>query len=426
MAVDIGKSVISSAANKVFRKLSNTAGSAIRSIPDMAQNSSDSGKATVEPGPFSTGNLQFPLDVESGVEVGNHGHYIMFYINEQENAKLSMSEPEDREGKATTSVIEQRQKLNIEKAKQKLIDSYSNTAVIPEFEGQPATTIQYNENIFIDENNYDKKIKELERSSKLIKNTDGRELEYGAMQNRREYATASVVRAPTRRLKTAIAMYMPPNIQTTYGAQYTDTEIGTFTESAFDVYDALVAGRFEDAANSVVDGLEGIEQLVLKGLLGAAGALPGLGGLAELEAFREGRIFSNRMELAFKGVDKRQFQYTFKMIPKSQREAEEIRKIVTAFKFNMLPEFKGGSNMGRQLTVPNTFDIEYMYNGEHNSYIHKISTCFLENVAVNYGGDRYTTHAYDGKSGAPPTETTMTLSFKEIETMTRERIFEGY
>tara|TARA_S200002703_G_scaffold159883_1_gene175253 strand:+ start:6731 stop:7987 length:1257 start_codon:yes stop_codon:yes gene_type:complete len=418
MAVDIGKSIISQVSNRTFRKLANTAGSAIRGIPDMLQNSSDAGKVTVELGPFSTGNYQFPLDVESGVEVGNHGHYIMFYINQQENAKLSMSEPEDREGKARTSTIEQRNK-------QKNIKSYSNTAVIPEFEGQPATTIQYNENIFIDENNYDEKIKELESSASLIKNADGRELEYGAIQNRK-YKTASVVRAPTRRLKTAIAMYMPPNIQTTYGAQYTDTEIGTFTESAFDIYDAFVARRYEDAAQSFVQGIEGAEQLLLKGLLGAAGALPGLGGIAELEAFREGRIFSNRMELAFKGVTKRQFQYAFKMIPKSQREAEEIKKIVTAFKYNMLPEFKGDSNMGRQLIVPNTFDIEYMYNGQHNSYIHKISTCFLENMTVNYGGDRYTTHDYDGESGAPPTETTMTLNFREIETMSRERIAEGY
>jgi hypothetical protein len=320
----------------------------------------------------------------------------MFYINEQENAKLSMSEPEDREGKAKTSTLEQRQKQQIKNS-----------------------DLEYG---FVDEKEYDKFLKSVEL---IGDNLDGRELEYGAIQNRK-YATASVVRAPTRRLKTAIAMYMPPNIQTTYGAQYTDTEIGTFTETAFDVYDAFVASRYDDAAQSFVQGLEGAEQLLLKGLLGAAGALPGLGGLAEMEAFREGRIFSNRMELAFKGVTKRQFQYTFKMIPKSQREAEEIRKIVNAFKFNMLPEFKGDTRMGRQLTVPNTFDIEYMYNGQHNSYIHKISTCFLENVTVNYGGDRYTTHAYDGKSGAPPTETTMTLNFREIETMSRERIAEGY
>ena len=250
-------------------------------------------------------------------------------------------------------------------------------------------------------------------------------VEYAFMGGARKYATASVERAPTRRLKTAIAMYMPPNIQTTYGAQYTDTEIGTFTESAFKVYDALVAARYDDAANSFVDALEGVEQLALKGLLGVAGALPGLGGLAEMESFREGRIFSNRMELAFKGVTKRQFQYTFKMIPKSQREAEEIRKIVSAFKFNMLPEFKGGSNMGRQLIVPNTFDIEYMYNGSHNSFIHKVSTCFLENATVSYGGERYSAHAAT-EDGAPPTETSLTLNFREIETMTRERIAEGY
>ena len=98
MAVDIGKSVISSVTNKTFRKLANSAGSAIRSIPDMLKNSSDSARA--EGGQYSTGNYQFPLDVESGVELGNHGHYIMFYINEQESAKLSMSSPEDREDKA--------------------------------------------------------------------------------------------------------------------------------------------------------------------------------------------------------------------------------------------------------------------------------------------------------------------------------------
>ena len=113
MAVDIGKSVISSATNKVFRKVANTAGSAIRSIPDMSQNSSDSARADAEGGQFSTGNLQFPLDVESGVEVGNHGHYIMFYINEQENAKLNMSIPEDREGKAKTSTLEERQRRQV-------------------------------------------------------------------------------------------------------------------------------------------------------------------------------------------------------------------------------------------------------------------------------------------------------------------------
>ena len=318
MAVDIGKSVISSVTNKTFRKLANSAGSAIRSIPDMLKNSSDSARA--EGGQYSTGNYQFPLDVESGVELGNHGHYIMFYINEQESAKLSMSVPEDREDKAKKSFIEQRQDKEIKNTEQEYSMLEEKSYVRGALSAAERARYEY-------------------LRGPAISNSQAG-IEYVNKNNFKEtksYKTASLVRRPTRRLKTAIALYMPTNVATTYGAQYTDQDIGTFTETAFDVLDGIKENRFGEAAESFVSGLEGVEQLVLKGLLGAAGKLPGLGGLAEVEAMREGRIFTNRMELAFKGVTKRQFQYAFKMIPKSQREAEEIRKIVTAFKYNMLP-----------------------------------------------------------------------------------------
>ena len=39
----------------------------------------------------STENLSFPLDVEGDPGIGNHGHYIMFFINAQEKAKLHLS-----------------------------------------------------------------------------------------------------------------------------------------------------------------------------------------------------------------------------------------------------------------------------------------------------------------------------------------------
>ena len=40
-----------------------------------------------------TNILEFPMDVASGdAALGNHGHYIMFYINEQDKAQLSMSD----------------------------------------------------------------------------------------------------------------------------------------------------------------------------------------------------------------------------------------------------------------------------------------------------------------------------------------------
>ena len=114
------------------------------------------------------------------------------------------------------------------------------------------------------------------------------------------------------------------------------------------------------------------------------------------------------------------------MIPKNEREADEIRKIVFAFKANMLPEFVAGRS-GRRLVVPNTFDIQYQYMGVSNEYLHHISTCILEDMSVTYGGDRYKTFNASSKGdGAPPVETSITLQFKELELITRERVFEGF
>jgi hypothetical protein len=200
-----------------------------------------------------------------------------------------------------------------------------------------------------------------------------------------------------------------------------------FTGDALNVYDNLTSSganqksAFESIKNMGTESLPTALTLMLQGTLGA---LPGLGGLREARGMMTGEIISDRLELAFKGVNKRQFQYTFKMLPKSAEESEEIMNIVHIFKTNMLPEFVGGNTGGRRMVVPNTFDIEYMYNGASNEYLHKIGTCVLENMTVSYGGDKYRTYSATDK-GAPPVETTITLAFKEMDLVTRESIMEG-
>ena len=50
--------------------------------------------------------------------------------------------------------------------------------------------------------------------------------------------------------------------------------------------------------------------------------IPGLQGASEVVDMQRGFIKAPQMELAFKGISKRQFQYTFVMMPKSEEEAE--------------------------------------------------------------------------------------------------------
>ena len=61
----------------------------------------------------STENLAFPLDVEGEPGLGNHGHYIMFYINAQEKARLQMGEARTGlDGKVVRSNIESEKQFN--------------------------------------------------------------------------------------------------------------------------------------------------------------------------------------------------------------------------------------------------------------------------------------------------------------------------
>ena len=130
------------------------------------------------------------------------------------------------------------------------------------------------------------------------------------------------------------------------------------------------------------------------------------------------------MELAFKGIGKRTFSYTFKMMPRSEDEANEVKRIVDMFKFHMLPEMTSGQR-GRFMSYPSTFDIKYMFLNTENNYLNKVSECYLETMDVNYGGDRFRAHK-GNTTGAPPIETSMTLTFKEIELITRDKAADGF
>ena len=84
----------------------------------------------------------------------------------------------------------------------------------------------------------------------------------------------------------------------------------------------------------------------------------------------------------------------------------------------MHPEISTG---GLFYVYPSTFDIAYYFNGTENSNINKISTCVLEDLAVDYGGQGFNTFN-DGM----PTEVNLSLKFRELEVLTRERIEKGY
>ena len=377
--------------------------------------------------PHSVDNLQFPIDVDSDPGLGNHGHYMMFYINQQDHAKLKFGDPAEPKQDGKENVTKAMEELNVDKQENVVIKEaqYAQTNITGEKvkvkEAQFGLRANTNSigkyGLNTDSSNQDK------LGFEMITGANAQVQIKASMS--KEAQAIHVERAATTRMKTAIALFMPASVQVQYGANYTDTEIGSMAERGANAIKAFYEGDAGKGVRTILDAdktlLENAGQFLLAGI----GNIPGFGGAKELESMKKGRIISNRMELAFKGINKRSFQYTFKMMPRDKKESDEIKKIVHAFKFNMLPEFEGSDLKGRSFIVPNTFDIEYMYNGKQNQFLHKISTCVLESMDVTYGGDRYKTYTATAE-GAPPQETTIALNFKEMEMITRERVEDGF
>ena len=414
MAIDtLAKQAKASAVGVINRKFRKVAGN-IAGLIDSGRGQSSADSDPINRTKFHTNTYSFPIDIGDDPGLGNQGHYMMFHINEQTNAKITFHGKKGNNTKTSKS-----------RPIPKYIKRLAANGAFVKSSTKPADYAgeQFNETVKSIESSF---------AGDPAQYFEGgaQELNDLAVATAKKYATEraaiAVERAPTRRLKSSVAMYMPASVTTGYSAQYTDTEIGAVTEQALKAYDQFAQGNMRGGLNEIGNMDTALAESISAMMLTTVGALPGFAGIKAAAEMRKGVVLSDRMELAFKGIDKRSFSYEFTMIPKSQAEAEEIRNIIFIFKSNMLPEFDGNGRMGRSLRVPNTFHIEYMWNGAENQFLSRISECVLTSMNVTQGGDRYKTHKGIEGDGAPPIETKMSLEFKELELITRERVHEGY
>jgi len=76
--------------------------------------------------------------------------------------------------------------------------------------------------------------------------------------------------------------------------------------------------------------------------------------------------------------------------------------------------------------VPSEFEIHYLHFGKQNEYMNKISKCVCTSVDVDYGPEgEFKTFVEDGR-GAAPVHYKLSLSFTELELMTKDKIYNGY
>ena len=231
----------------------------------------------------------------------------------------------------------------------------------------------------------------------------------------------------TKRTNDAITLYMPnTGITSQYAAKWEAGKMGADVGDAAGKVKAGMAGGF---AGQISGFMEQAALKIEKMGTSMAGALAG-GDLQATVDKLQNRAENEFLETFFKGLDLRKFQFTWQFRPKSPDETYEVQKIIKTFKFHSMPEFPGGNVSGRFYTVPATWDIFYMYRGDENQWINKISTCVCGGVNINYSPSTWQTFrplAEEGwPQGAPPTEIDMQLEFMESKIITKQDILEGF
>ena len=152
--------------------------------------------------------------------------------------------------------------------------------------------------------------------------------------------------------------------------------------------------------------------------LGDAKAIQGINSLV---LSKMGYASNPQLEVFFKGVGFRTFQFDFIFTPYNEDEAQAIRDIIHQFKYHSAPSFTDNS-VGRFFVVPSMFDITYLFNGEPNKFLNKIlPSCVLISVIVDHSPSGWSTFT-DGM----PVQTRLTLKFMEVDIVTKEKVDEGF
>ena len=221
------------------------------------------------------------------------------------------------------------------------------------------------------------------------------------------YAAGGEFSQPVKRLKTAISLYMPSSLSASYGVQYNESEVPMGMRIANAVGDAFKGDiPREELGNSAKSAMA---SMALGKSGDAAGALSKLSKLAP----------NPTTEMVFQGVETRTFSFNYRFAPRSEKEAENVLKIIEQFKFHMHPEFKDVT--GFLYIYPSEFDIVYYSGGQENPNLHKHTSCVLVNMAINYTPNGMFSTFDNGM----PTQIDVTLSFKELAKLDKQKIQEG-
>ena len=228
-----------------------------------------------------------------------------------------------------------------------------------------------------------------------------------------------------------ILLPIPSNVQDSNNVKY-DTSVlnglaATGVKAAEDVMN-IQFGQGQNAFEQLADAVTTAKTSITRGTGNTAAATNAItkflaskaigifGGnvtASQLLARGNGEILNPNMELLFGGPTIRNFRFQFKFTPRNEKESEQVRLIIRAFKRNMAPQAQGGTlDSGNFfLKTPNVFSLRYRTGRKNHPFLNRFKQCFLSDVQTTYTGEG----VYSTYDDGTPVSILLDLSFKELQ-----------
>lgn len=147
----------------------------------------------------------------------------------------------------------------------------------------------------------------------------------------------------------------------------------------------------------------------------SAEAVNVLGGnvtLDQILARSNGQIVNQNNRLLFNGVTLREFNFSFKLTPRNEKDMDNIKKIIRKLKMHMNASNNTSEDGKRSMFIktPGYFDLQYRKGQRKHPFLPSFKECALKNMAVNYTGENVYATYHDGT----PISMNMDLTFQEL------------
>ena len=159
-----------------------------------------------------------------------------------------------------------------------------------------------------------------------------------------------------------------------------------------------------------------------------------------------GKIANPYTEQVFGGIGLRDFNFSWKLVPRNRAEQRSIERIIRYLRRAALPDTSetfgkggsfvdtlGGEGFGagatdRWLTVPNLFNLRWKQGGDGSeiSSLPKIKKCICTNIDVSYTPDNVWATHLDASDQPAPVAIELNISFGETEIIKSSDIAVGY